>query len=131
MTSYDEIYTAFLSRCKVEDIDLPQTDAQIYDIIHNAISDFNNRLRDDLTYSDSTETVSRDLNNDHLLLLAHYIRLNFLKNQLLYFTNTWQPFAREISLKNFMTQLRTYKEIVKDQEKHIETLILNMSEDFL
>lgn len=132
MTSYDEIWTTFLNNCKVSDIDLPQTDEKIYEVIKNGVLHFNNRLREyRIVCNDESETVDRKLSDDHLLILAHYIRLVFLINQRTYFENLWQPFASDIGLKNFSAQLRSLESSIKDQEDRIDELIFNTMEDFL
>jgi hypothetical protein len=131
MTSYDQIWESFLTNCKASDIDLPQTPEKIYEAIHNAIRHFNNRLRDSLTWDDTLETVNRELSGDHLLILSHYLRLIFLINQKTYFEGLWQPFARDVGLRNFGTQLRSIETSVQEEEKTIERLIMNATEDFL
>ncbi|TPG68701.1 hypothetical protein EEL31_09305 [Brevibacillus laterosporus] len=130
-TTYDQIYTTFITRCKVDDLELPQNDEQIYDFIHGAIMDYNNRLREDIDWDDTSETVSKKLPNDDLLLLAHYLRIIFLKNQLIYFTNTWQPFTKDIGLKNYQAQLRSLDTLVANEEKKIESIIQNRADDYL
>ncbi|MED1665773.1 hypothetical protein [Brevibacillus laterosporus] len=130
-TTYDQIYTTFITRCKVDDLELPQNDEQIYDFIHGAIMDYNNRLREDIDWDDTSETVSKKLPNDDLLLLAHYLRITFLKNQLIYFTNTWQPFTKDIGLKNYQAQLRSLDTLVANEEKKIENIIQNRADDYL
>lgn len=131
MTTYDQIWTTFLNNCKVSDIDLPQTDEKIYEMISNAVLHFNNRLRDNVKCDNVTETLDRELSDDHLLILAHYIRLIFLKNQKTYFESVWQPFQGDIGLRNFSTQLKSLENSVQDQEKLIERLIINTEEDYL
>jgi hypothetical protein len=131
VTTYDQIWTTFLNNCKVSDIDLPQTNEKIYETIHNAILHFNNRLRENVKYDDASEVLDRDLSDDHLLILAHYIRLIFLKNQKTYFESVWQPFQGDIGLRNFSTQLKSLENSVQEQEKLIERLILNTEEDYL
>ncbi|QDX94747.1 hypothetical protein EEL30_22150 [Brevibacillus laterosporus] len=130
-TTYDQIYTTFITRCKVDDLELPQNDEQIYDFIHGAIMDYNNRLREDIDWDDTSETVSKKLPNDDLLLLAHYLRITFLKNQLIYFTNTWQPFTKDIGLKNYQAQLRSLDTLVANEEKKVENIIQNRADDYL
>lgn len=131
MTSYDQIWTTFLNNCKVSDIDLPQTPEKIYEIIRNGVMHFNNRLREDIVCDDSTETLNRELNNDYLLILAHYIRLIFLINQKTYFESLWQPFAKDVGLKNFSTQLKSLETSIAEEERTIDRLIMNMEDDFL
>ncbi len=131
MTSYDQIWAAFLNNCKASDIDIPQTPEKIYETIRNAIMHFNNRLRDNLKWDDTLEEVDREMSDDHLLILAHYIRLIFLINQKTYFESVWQPFSKDVGTKNFSTQLRSLETSVTNQEKTIDRLIINMEEDFL
>lgn len=131
MTSYDTIWISFLNNCKSSDIDLPQEPDKIYDTIHNAIRHFNNRMRDELSWDDALEQVDRELSNDHLLILSHYIRLIFLINQKTYFQNLWQPFQKDVGFKNFSTQLKSLEFSITEQQGTIDRLILNSLEDFL
>ncbi|KON87345.1 hypothetical protein AF332_11250 [Sporosarcina globispora] len=131
MTTYDQIWQTFLNNCKVSDIDLPNTPEKIYEQIRNATMHFNNRLRKKIMCDDITETVSEELSEDSLLILAHYIRLLFLVNQKTYFESLWQPFSSDVGLRNFGTQLRSLETSVKEQERTIDTLIMYTEEDFL
>lgn len=81
MTSYDQIWETFLNNCETSDFDVPQQEEDIYKSIRNAILHFNNRLRDNLKADNSTETVNRELSEDDLLILAHFLRYIFLLNK--------------------------------------------------
>lgn len=131
MTTYDQVWTTFLNNCKVSDIDLPQTDEKIYEEIKNAVMHYNVRRRESITCDDISETLSKSLDNDNLLLLAHFVRLVFLRNQKTFYEGLWQPFQKDVGLKNYATQLKSIDGSVKDQEKHIEYLIMHMEDDFL
>lgn len=131
MTTYDELWAAFLNKTKINDLDLPQTDQQIYDTIHNAVRAFNNRLQDNLSYDDATETFGRELTDNEILLLTHFIRLIILENQLIYFSNLWNPFTKEIGLKNFGDQLKRLETLVENESKRIDSIIINMADDYL
>lgn len=131
MTSYDKIWTTFLENCKVDDIDLPQTNEKIYETIKNAVLHFNNRLRDTLQCDDVNEQVNRDLTDDELLILVHYIRYIFLKNQHTYFVNLWQPFQKEVGLKNYNVQLKSLEATINNEKNEIEELILNKADDYM
>lgn len=130
-TSYDTVWQTFLNNCKVSDFDLPQTPELIYEYIKNAVMHFNNKFRTVITCDDTLEQLSEELSNDYLLILAHYIRLIFLKNQKTYFENLWQPFSKDVGLKNFTTQLTSLKSSVKEEQDTIDSLIANMEEDYL
>lgn len=130
-TSYDEIFSMFMQNCKVDDIELPQTDQGKYDMIRNAVFHFNNRMGDNIKLDDTLEKVNRKLSNNHLLLIIHYIRLSFLKNQLTQFSLTWQPFQKDIGLKNFSHQIRALTILIEDQERFIEQIILSQQQDIL
>lgn len=130
MTTYDELWKTFLDNCKLSDLDIPQNE-KIYDSIQNAVLHFNNRKRDELVADDDTELLNRQLNGDDLLLLAQYIRLSVLDGQRLYFTNIWNPFSKDVGLKNYSAQLKSKELLVKEQRALIDEIILNSAEDFL
>ncbi|AKO91913.1 hypothetical protein BEH_07240 [Priestia filamentosa] len=131
MTSYDTVWTVFLNNCKTEDISVPTTEDKIYDCLNNALLHFNNRLRTTLTGDNSTELFSEELDGDSLLILAHYIRLILLKNELTYYTTVSQPFLKEIGMKNYKDQVNSFQYLINDCKSTIDELILNTEEDFL
>lgn len=131
MTSYDQIWTTFLNNCKASDIDLPSTTEKIYENIKNAVSHFNNRMRLDVKCNDTNEQVDRELSEDQILIIAHYIRLVFLINQKTYFESVWQPFSKDVGIKNVSTQLNSIKSSVEDEKNTIERLIMYTEVDYL
>lgn len=130
-TSYDQVYQTFLNNCKVSDIDLPQTPEKIYETIKNAVLHFNNKFRTTIVCDDVSEQLSEELTEDYLLIMAHYIRFIFLKNQKTYFESLWQPFSKDVGLKNFNTQIKSLETSVKEQKDTIDLLIMNMEDDYL
>lgn len=131
MTTYDMVWKTFLNNCKVSDIDLPKTTEKIYEEIKNGVILFNNRMRTHILCHDDTETLSENLSEDDLIILANFIRLVFLINQETYFQSIFQPFASDIGLKNFGTQLKTLETSIAKQKSFIDYLIINTMEDFL
>ncbi|MCA1025674.1 hypothetical protein LCM23_06190 [Cytobacillus kochii] len=131
MTTYDEIWETFLNNCKVSDIDLPNDDMGIYRQIKNAVMLFNNRMRTKFTCDDTDEKVSEALSEDYLLIVANYIRLVFLTNEKTYIESLWQPFSKDVGLKNFNTQIKSLETSVREQKDTINSLIMNAEEDFL
>lgn len=131
MTTYDEIYTEFITKCQTDSINLPNTDPQIYDAIHSAVRHFNNRMRDELSWDDDLESVDRVLDNDELIILAHFLRLSFLENQQISFTTLWQPFQGDIGLKNYQSQVKSLESLIAYENKFIDGLINNMQVDYL
>lgn len=130
-TSYDEIWTTFLTNCKASDLSLPKTTERIYESIHNAVLHYNNRMRTRIICNDAHEALTETLDNDALLILAHYLRLIFLKNEQTYLQSILQPFQKDIGLKNTASQLASIKESLDREEKQIEALIFNAEEDYL
>lgn len=130
-TSYDTVYQTFLNNCKVSDIDLPQTNEGRYEVIRNALLHFNNRMRTRYKADDLLESLDVELNEDEILILAHYIRLIFLINEKTYFESLWQPFTSDVGMKNFSSQNRSLENSIQRQENTIESLIVNAAEDFL
>lgn len=128
-TTYDTIYSTFMDNNLADDIDLPQDDEGIYRFINNAIKLYNNRERDNIECNDDIESVDRKLNNDEILMIAHYIKLAFLKNQLSAFTLTWQPFDKDMGLRNYDSQVRAMGRLVSDVEDVIRDIKFSKEED--
>lgn len=129
MTTYDEIYEIFIVNCRADNISMPTTETQIYNTIKNAVILFNNRLREDITCDNTTETVNRKLNHDEVLVIAHYMRLTLLKNNRTYKNSIFTTFTQEIGVRNIGTQLNSLKDEIENEEKTIGRLIFNMSNE--
>ena len=131
MTTYDDVYTEFMSITNTDPINIPTDQQKIYDAIHNAVHMFNNRLRDNLKYDDANEEFDRDLNEDELVILANFLKLTFLENQLTYFTTLFQPFAKDVGLRNYQSQVKSLEFLIEQQNKKIDELIRNTQVDFM
>ena len=131
MTTYDDVYTEFMTITKTDPINIPTDQDKIYDAIHNAVHMFNNRMRDNLQYDDSTELFDRELNHDELVILANFLKLIFLENQLTYFTTLFQPFAKDVGLRNYQSQIKSLEFLIQQQNKRIDELINNTQVDFM
>lgn len=129
-TSYDDVWSSFRNKCKIDDLDLPSSDQAIYDTIQNAILHFNIKLEDNLTGDNTTESLSRELDGDELLLLSHCIRLIILENQLIYFSGTFSPFTKEIGSRNLGNQMVRLENLVKREDDKIQSIIIKMTDDF-
>lgn len=131
MLTYDQIWSTFLDDYKVNDADLPQTSERIYQDIHNAVRKLNNRLRLNLICKDDIEAVEGTNCNDHLILIAQYIRLIYLNNAIVLYTSLYQPISQDVGIKNYSSQMVNLREAVLNQESDIEDYIFNMREDFI
>lgn len=117
---------------KTDPINIPKGNEPKYDMIHSAIYLYNNRLRDyDLKFDDSTEEVNRELNPDELMIVARYMRLTFLENQLTEFSTLYQPFSADIGLKNYQGQVKALQLLIDNEKTKIERIIDNMQVDYL
>lgn len=130
-TKYDEVYQLFIDNVWVEGIDLPQTPEQIYNTIHNAVKLYNNRLRDSVTCDDTNEQFDRQLNDDQMLIMAHYLRLTLLKNNRTYKNAIFDTFTKEVGYKNIKAQLDSLDEEIKNEEKTIDFIIFNADESVI
>lgn len=131
MTTYDTVWETFLNKCKIDDLDLPTSEEAIYRTIKNAILTFNMKLEDNLSGDNENEVLSRELNNNELLLLAHCIRLIILENQLIYFSGTFSPFAKEIGVRNLGNQMNRLENLVQREDNIIDSIVIKMTDDFL
>lgn len=130
MTTYDEVWETFISKCKTDDINLPTSEPAIYRTIQNAILEFNVRLEDDLSGDDENEILDREISGNHLLILAHLIRKSVLENQLIYFSTTFIPFTKDIGVKNVGNQIIRLENLIEREDHHIDSIILKTEDSF-
>lgn len=130
-TTYDEIWETFLLNCKTDDINLPQGEEKIYSSIRNAVMHFKNRTQENVNCIDDTETLDVKLSDDYLLILANYLRLNFLKNEKTYYESQWQPFQQDVGLRNFSSQLKSMEGSIDEQKATIDVLFKYTEVDYL
>jgi hypothetical protein len=131
MTAYDEIWIQFLEINKTSEINLPRTDEGKYNAIRSGVRHYNNRLQDLITCDDTVEIINENLNDDKIILIAHYIKLSFLEKQLVDFSTTWNPFSKDVGVKNIQAQISALKDLINFEKATIEELILNSSEDYI
>lgn len=130
-TTYDEVWTVFLNKCKIDDIEIPTEDQRIYETIRSASLEFNNRLEKSIQCNDEGEQLSEKLSDNELLLFAHCIRLIILENQMIYFTSTYSPFTKELGVRHLGSQINRLKDLVEREDDRIRAIILKTSDDFL
>jgi hypothetical protein len=131
MTSYDDLWVVFLNNVEVSNLDLPQNNNEIHDAIHNAVLHYNNVMETAIECNHVLEAFSTTLSDNQILILAHFLRLVLLKNKLTLFTLTWQPFEKEIGVKNFGTQLKMLESMVAEEKETISQLIINQQDSFM
>ncbi|MFI2856801.1 hypothetical protein ACH6EH_06645 [Paenibacillus sp. JSM ZJ436] len=132
MTTYDSIFTQFIAINKTDPINIPTSDEGKYNMIHSAIVLYNNRMRDEeLGYDDTIEQVNRSLSHDEILIVSRYMRLTFLENQLTEFATLYQPFAADIGLRNYQSQVKALQTLIDNENSKIERIIDNMQVDYL
>lgn len=123
MTSYDTIYRYFINNITIDSMFLPQTVEEQKDAIANAVAIYKNRMREELECDDDNETVSIDLSNEQLLILANMIKLVVVKNIHSYKSSLLYTFTKEIGVKDVQAQLKAAQYDIALQEKVINDLI--------
>lgn len=130
MTTYDKLFTTFIGINKTNPANIPTDDEKKYDMIHNAIMHYNNRLRTEISWDDTLEQLNIELSNDQLILLAHYLKLACLENDLDYFVSVWSGFQSELK-GNYRDQQKGKQDLVNREDAIIEQIIFNMTDDYL
>ncbi|SNZ09945.1 hypothetical protein SAMN05421503_1431 [Terribacillus aidingensis] len=131
MTTYDQIWTAFMDNGQFPEIDLPKSEEKVYATIHNGVKHFNNKMDTAITCDDASETINKALSDSELLILAYFIKLIFRKNQLTAFQGVYQPFNGDIGFRNYSAQIRSIESSIAEDKDALRVLIMNNEEDFL
>jgi hypothetical protein len=129
MTSYDDIWEAFVTNCLVDSQTLPQTNEGKYILIHNGLRHYNVSTDESeikLKFDDTLEQINVDLDDNRLLLLAYCIRYTFLENELIGFEQVWQPFVKEIGQKFYREQIGGREDTLDRTKNKIDQLLLNI-----
>ena len=125
MTTYDEIYTYFITNTKVDDLDLPQTDIGKYNLIKTGLLSYNNKFRTDITADDLVEEVSIILDEDQLMIIGQYMRITTLRNTLSYKNSIFTTFTKEMGVKFINGQVSSLNLEIKECERQIDLIIFN------
>lgn len=128
-TSYDTIFTKFIGINKTESINIPTNESKIYEMITNAVDSANNRMRTNYTYDNTEEVVNEVLDIDTILIIAHFIKLNFLENSLTYYVTLMKPFTKEIGLLHYNADVKALESLIANENSRIDEILKNMCED--
>jgi hypothetical protein len=131
VTSYDTIWETFRDISGLDDDLLPSDEQGIYIEIHNAVRKYNIKTDDSeekLTYSDTTEDLSKSLDDNRLQLLALFIKQNILESKLEYFEQIYQYDLKEVKSKFFKDQVSTRQSTIEKVEKEILEILSYMDD---
>lgn len=124
-TTYNQVYTNFITNTKMDSIDLPQTNQGKYDLIRNSVMLYNNRFRTSITCDDLTETLSVTLTEDQLLIIGQYMRITCLRNNLTYKNSIFNTFTKEIGVKFIDAQVNKLENEIIDCNNMIDSIVFN------
>jgi hypothetical protein len=131
VTDYDTIWETFRDISGLDDDLLPSDEQGIYIEIHNAVRKYNIKTDDSeekLTYSDTTETLSKSLDDNRLQLLALFIKLNILQSKLEYFEQLYQYDLKEVKSKFYKDQVSARQSTIEKVEKEILEILSYMDD---
>lgn len=131
MFTYDNVWDEFLLNYKVEEIELPQTEEHVINIIKTNVKRMNARLHLELICDDATETITNLEKEEHLLILVTFIKLNFIENANTYAENLAQPFTQDVGITNTKNSLLSFRASMERVRKELDDLIFQCSEDYL
>lgn len=131
VTDYDTIWETFRDISGLDDELLPSDEQGIYLEIHNAVRKYNIKTDDSeykLTYSDSTESLNKLLDDNRLQLLALLIKQNILESKLEYFEQLYQYDLKEVKSKFYKDQVSTRQSTIEKVEKEISEILSYMDD---
>lgn len=131
VTDYDTIWETFRDISGLDDELLPSDEQGIYLEIHNAVRKYNIKTDDSeekLTYSDSTESLNKFLDDNRLQLLALFIKQNILQSKLEYFEQLYQYDLKEVRSKFYREQVSARQSTIEKVEKEISEILSYMDD---
>ena len=125
LTTYDDIWKKLLDIIGTSRELLPSNEEDIYSEIHNAVDDYNidaDGVENNVSYDDSTETLSKTLDINSIKLIALYIKKNILQSELEYFEQVYQYDLKEVKSKFFKDQVSSRTEAINKVENEIDKI---------
>lgn len=137
VTTFDEIFTSFLTNCKVSRKLIPTDNEILCEWIDNAVKHYNNMMKqykDDFQYPLKADMDMEELNcsltDDEMLIMANIIKLVFLENEKVSFITRYAVFQKELGINNYNAQANARELAVRSQREEIQNIIINALDDW-
>lgn len=137
MTTYDELYEAFLIETDFNTYDLPQTDDARYLVIKKAIANYNRyakkyneRLQGNVRCSDVEEMLSVSLSNDEMLVVVYMMAEIIAIRSYTAYSSIYSTYAKELGVSNYTATASARQNVVQLYQNKYMSIIEDQIDSF-
>lgn len=130
--SFDDIYTLFMDNTRVDEYQLPRTPQGMYALLEHGIDQYMTFFDNakEVDFDRDTEMLSVVLDKNDAMLITGYMRLKIFQKINDEFVSTYDVLQDDIGIRNYKSQSDARQNLIAEQKREIDEMLLKMSEDF-
>lgn len=130
--SFDDIYTLFMDNTRVDEYQLPRTPQGMYALLEHGIDQYTTFFDNakEVDFDRDTEMLSVVLDKNDAMLITGYMRLKIFQKINDEFVSTYDVLQDDIGIRNYKSQSDARQNLIAEQKREIDEMLLKMSEDF-
>lgn len=130
--SFDDIYTLFMDNTRVDEYQLPRTPQGMYALLEHGIDQYMTFFDNakEVDFDRDTEMLSVALDKNDAMLINGYMRLKIFQKINDEFVSTYDVLQDDIGIRNYKSQSDARQNLIAEQKREIDEMLLKMSEDF-
>ena len=130
--SFDDIYTLFMDNTRVDEYQLPRTPQGMYALLEHGIDQYMTFFDNakEVDFDRDTEMLSVALDKNDAMLITGYMRLKIFQKINDEFVSTYDVLQDDIGIRNYKSQSDARQNLIAEQKREIDEMLLKMSEDF-
>ena len=130
--SFDDIYILFMDNTRVDEYQLPRTPQGMYALLEHGIDQYMTFFDNakEVDFDRDTEMLSVVLDKNDAMLITGYMRLKIFQKINDEFVSTYDVLQDDIGIRNYKSQSDARQNLIAEQKREIDEMLLKMSEDF-
>ena len=121
-----------MDNTRVDDYQLPRTPQGMYALLEHGIDQYMTFFDNakEVDFDRDTEMLSVVLDKNDAMLITGYMRLKIFQKINDEFVSTYDVLQDDIGIRNYKSQSDARQNLIAEQKREIDEMLLKMSEDF-
>lgn len=129
-TTYSEIWDKFISICKVDEYDIPQTTQGRRLLVSSGVDIYNEKMDESLLVDNNTDEVLAELDTKRINLIAQCMKLQVCMDMYSDYTSTYSMYQKEVGIKDYNAQANARQTLISMQEDRVNSIAFSLRDDF-
>ena len=121
-----------MDNTRVDEYQLPRTPQGMYALLEHGIDQYMTFFDNakEVDFDRDTEMLSVVLDKNDAMLITGYMRLKIIQKINDQFVSTYDVLQDDIGIRNYKSQSDARQNLIAEQKREIDEMLLKMSEDF-